>query len=160
DPARTSPYRFYQFWLNSDDRDVERLLKVFTFLPLDQITAVLSRHAKDPGRREAQRVLAADLTERIHGGELCRSAVAASEILFGGTELARADAATLEVVRNEVPQFGVTPAELERGFTLIEALVASGCASSKSEARRGLASGGYSLNGVKVTSDRTLTRSD
>ncbi len=67
DPAKTSPYQFYQFWINTDDRDVERYLKLFTFLPLDEIAAPMAEHARDPGKRLAQRLLAGDITVRVHG---------------------------------------------------------------------------------------------
>ena len=67
DPAKTSPYQFYQFWINTDDRDVERYLKLFTFLSLDEIAETMAAHASDPGKRAAQRLLAADMTARVHG---------------------------------------------------------------------------------------------
>ncbi|HEV8151211.1 MAG TPA: hypothetical protein VGP61_13595, partial [Gemmatimonadales bacterium] len=160
DPARTSPYTFYQFWLNRDDRDVERLLKFFTFLPLDQIGTVLTRHAADPGRREAQRLLAAELTTRVHGEEVCRRAVAASDILFGGGELSRADAGTLELVAGEVRVHRVSLRELSAGLPIAEALVGAGLASSKADARRGIQGAGYSVNGERLSAERSLSSAD
>src|SRR5688572_14466742 len=84
DPERTSPYQFYQFWVNTDDRDVERYLKLFTFLRLDQIASAMTEHARDPGRRTAQRLLAREVTATVHGVEAAEQAVHASAALFGG----------------------------------------------------------------------------
>jgi tyrosyl-tRNA synthetase len=159
DPARTSPYRFYQFWLNQDDRDLDRLLRVFTFLPPAEIAAAVAAHGQDPGRRDGQRLLAADVTRRVHGEDNRLRVEAASRILFGGSDIRDADAATLEVVAAEVPTAPAFHAELA-GMTLVDALVKTGLAPSKGEARRGILGGGYSVNGEKIAGDRTLTRDD
>jgi tyrosyl-tRNA synthetase len=159
DPARTSPYRFYQFWLNQDDRDLDRLLRVFTFLPPAEIAAAVAAHGQDPGRRDGQRRLAADVTRRVHGEDNLLRVEAASRILFGGSEIRDADAATLEVVAAEVPTAPAFHAELA-GMTLVDALMKTGLAPSKGEARRGIQGGGYSVNGEKIAADRTLTRDD
>ena len=156
DPARTSPFRFFQFWLNSDDRDAERLLRFFTFLPLEEIAAVMEEQAADPGRRAAQRRLAAEVTTRIHGAGTTARVVAASQILFGGGDLRQADAGTLEVVAGEVAVSDQPLAALEAGLPLVDALVACGLAASKGEARRGLEQKGFSVNGDKV--DQADTR--
>jgi len=160
DPARTSPYRFYQFWLNSDDRDVERLLKLFSFFELGAIAELMARHREDPGRREAQRALAGELTTRVHGEEVCRRAVQASAILFGGGALRDADSATLAVVAGEVTLRRVTPAALDQGVGVLEALVEVGLAASKSEARRGIQGGGFSVNGDRLSAERPLGPAD
>jgi tyrosyl-tRNA synthetase len=159
DPARTSPYRFYQFWLNQDDRDLDRLLRVFTFLPPAEIAAAVAAHGRDPGRRDGQRLLAADVTRRVHGEDNLLRVEAASRILFGGSDIRDAEAATLEVVAAEVPTAPAFHAELA-GMTLVDALVKTGLAPSKGEARRGIQGGGYSVNGEKIAADRTLTRDD
>ena len=159
DPAKTSPYRFYQFWLNQDDRDLDRLLRVFTFLPPAEIAAAVAAHGQDPGRRDGQRRLAADVTRRVHGEDNLLRVEAASRILFGGSEIRDADAATLEVVAAEVPTAPAFHTELA-GMTLVDALVKTGLAPSKGEARRGIQGGGYSVNGEKIAADRTLTRDD
>jgi len=160
DPARTSPYRFYQFWLNSDDRDVERLLKAFTFLPQQEIAAAMAAHAANPGQRTPQRLLAEAMTARVHGPALSRRAVAASGILFGGGDLRSADRETLAVVAGEVRVHAVSRAQLAQGLGLAEALVAAGLASSKADARRGLQGGGYSLNGERLDAERSLGPGD
>ena len=83
DPERTSPYHFYQFWVNTDDRDVERYLKLFTFLRLDRIAAAMAEHARDPGKRSAQKLLAREVTVTVHGDAVAAQAIQASEALFG-----------------------------------------------------------------------------
>jgi len=150
DPARTSPYKFFQFWLNTDDRDVERLLNFFTFLPAEEITAAMSAQAADPGQRPAQRLLAQDITTRVHGAETTARVVAASAILFGGTDLRSADAGVFEVLSGEMPTSDLPAGMLDTGLPLVDALVACGLASSKSDARRGLQGKGYSVNGEKT----------
>src|SRR3712207_2102103 len=95
DPKKTSPYQFYQFWINTDDRDVERYLKLFTFLRLDQIAAAVTEHGRDPGRRSAQRLLAREVTATVHGVEAAEQAVRTSEALFSGRGRGTEDAADL-----------------------------------------------------------------
>src|SRR5512138_2502212 len=86
DPAKTSPYKFYQFWLNTDDRDVERCLNFFTFFPVEEIASIVAEQGRDPGKRVAQRRLAEEMTARIHGADTARGVVEASRLLFGGTD--------------------------------------------------------------------------
>jgi tyrosyl-tRNA synthetase len=152
DAARTSPYQFYQFWVNTDDRDVERYLKLFTFLRLDQITTAMAEHATDPGRRIAQRLLAREVTATVHGVEATEQAVQASAALFGG-------ALDLQALP-EMPTKSVARAEvLER--PILDALLASGLASSKADARRGIEGRGFYLNGQAIDrADATLGESD
>jgi tyrosyl-tRNA synthetase len=160
DPAKTSPYKFYQFWLNSDDRDVERWLKYFTFFPVEEIAGISAEHARDPGKRLAQRRLADEMTTRIHGGDTMRRVVEASRLLFGGTDLAGAGAEVFEVLRGEIPSAELTRADLER-TTAADALVRAGLATSKGDARRGIQGKGFSLNGRPVeTADGPLSASD
>jgi len=153
DPAKTTPYRFYQFWVNTDDRDVERLLRIFTFLPEADIADTLTRHASEPEKRIPHRRLAEDLTTRVHGAEESRRAAAASAILFGGGALRDVDAGTLAVVAREVRVLGVPRGQLVGGIPLADALVGAGLASSKADARRGLAAGGFSVNGTRAEGD-------
>jgi tyrosyl-tRNA synthetase len=160
DPAKTSPYKFYQFWLNTDDRDVQRLLKIFTYRPLQEITGIANHHANAPHKRDAQRVLAIDITERVHGPEVLRGVLQASDILFGAAEIRAADLMTLWTVASEVQTVPVTRAALEAGYPLADALVATGLASSKADARRGLSGNGYSVNGEKLAAERTLGSGD
>jgi len=151
DPERTSPYQFYQFWVNTDDRDVERYLKLFTFLRLDQIASAMAGHGKDPGNRTAQRLLAREVTATVHGVEAAEQAVRASEALFSGQLDLEAlpDMPTRAVARDEV---------LER--PILEALLASGLASSKADARRGIEGRGFYLNGQAIERVDAMLRPD
>ncbi len=160
DPARTSPYKFFQFWLNTDDRDVERLLRFFTFLSLDEIAALLAEQARDPGKRPAQRRLADDVTARVHGRDVARSVVDASRLLFGGTDLRAAGADVLAVLAQELPTVRIPRAELV-GLSVLDALVRAGLASSKGDARRGIQGKGFLVNGEVVAApERTLGAAD
>ncbi len=160
DPARTSPYKFFQFWLNADDRDVERLLKFFTFLSVEEIAALLAEQAKDPGKRPAQRRLAEDVTGRVHGAGTVRSVIEASRLLFGGTDLRAAGRDVLGVLAEELPVVKLARAELE-GLSVLDALVRSGLASSKGDARRGIQGKGFLVNAEVIAApERTLGAAD
>ena len=153
DPARTSPYQFYQFWVNTDDRDIERYLKLFTFLRLDRIDATLAEHAADPGRRVAQRLLAREVTATVHGEEAAAQAVETAAAMFGGGggDLARA----------ELPERIVSRSELPGEIPIVDLLVASGLASSKGDARRGIQGRGFYLNDQAIDAvDLTLGEED
>ena len=150
DPARTSPYQFYQFWLNTDDADAERLLKTFTVAALEQIATIMAEQTADPSRRVAQRFLARDVTARVHGPVTTDRVMAASELLFSGRDLGSADAETLAVVAAEVTTIGVERARLDGGIPVVDALVETGLAASKGEARRGIQGQGFSINGQKI----------
>ena len=149
DPARTRSEDFYQFWINTDDRDVERYLKMFTFLSLDEISAVMKQHAVDPGKRAAQRLLARDVTTRVHGESAGKEA-AATEKLFDSTIPLR-DRLTIEVIRGMKTRH-VSRSRLPNGLSIVDLLTASGLASSKADARRGIQSRGFYLNGHPIKS--------
>ena len=145
DPALTSPYAFYQFWLNTDDADVIERLKIFTFhtrAELDRLTAVV---ATAPFLREAQRALALEVTTLVHGADATQSAIAASAALFGQGELDRLDSSTLEAALRELPNTTTTAST-----PVMQLLVDTGLASSLSESRRAVEQGGVYLNNVKV----------
>ena len=146
DPKKTSPYKFYQFWLNSEDADVERWLRYFTFFAVEEIAALMAEQAADPGKRTAQRRLAEEMTTRIHGAEVCRGVVEASRVLFGGGGLAAVPVEVLEVLAGEIPSVRVVQAELD-GLSVADALVKVGLASSRGDARRGIQGKGFSVNG-------------
>lgn len=143
DPARTSPYQFRQYWMQTDDALVERSLLQFTLLPVEEIHELVAAHRQDPGRRSAQRRLADEVTRLVHGPEAARAATAAADVLFGG-DPTDADLATLEVIRAEVPAATLTLSEVPDGIALV---LAAGLAGSKSEARRIFESRGYTVNG-------------
>ncbi len=147
DPALTSVYTFYQFWLNTDDRDAERYLKLFTFLPRAEIDALLGELGANPAAREAQRALARDVTERVHGPDATAKVIRASAVLFGAFDPHAADDATFDVLAREVPTATVAAGD---GLTLVDAVVHAGLAKSKSEARRSIQQGGIYLNQERV----------
>ncbi|HEX9282234.1 MAG TPA: tyrosine--tRNA ligase [Gemmatimonadales bacterium] len=143
DPALTSPYKFYQFWLNSDDRDVERYLKFFTFFSRDEIRDLMAKLKANPAARDAQRALARDVTERVHGAEATAKVTRASQVLFGSFDPHRAEDAIFDILAQEVPTATMAARD---SLTLVDAVVQSGLAKSKSEARRAIEQGGIYLN--------------
>ena len=145
DPDMTSPYAFYQFWLNSDDADVVTLLKYFTFRTREEIDELGRAVANEPFKREAQRALADDVTTLVHGSAALDAAVAASQAIFGRGELGALSAATLAGVADSVPS-----ADVAAGTSFTDAMVAVGLVESRSEARRAVADGGAYLNNVAV----------
>ena len=148
DPELTSPYAFYQFWLNADDADVIDRLKVFTFLPRTEIERLAEAVATEPFRREAQRVLAREVTSLVHGMAATEAVIAASEALFGSGDLAAVDPTTLRQALRELPNTQAAP-----GTLVAQLLVDTGLCGSTSEARRAIAQGGVSINGEKVTDE-------
>ena len=148
DPAMCSPYRFYQFWLNTDDGDVIDRLKVFTFLSRDEIAEYERLVADEPFRRAAQKRLALELSTFVHGTEATEAVIAASDALFGQGELAELDAAVLRSALDELPH-----ATVPAGTSVVQALVDTALVSSLGEARRAIAQGGVVLDGAKVTDD-------
>ncbi|WP_213698966.1 tyrosine--tRNA ligase [Acetomicrobium sp.] len=156
-PVRTTPYKFYQFWINADDRDVEKFLKLFTFLPIDDIKEVMSNHARHPERREAQKILAGEITRVVHGDNAAKRVKKVSEILFGEAyTLEDLTLELLEEIRQEVPSGNAK----EIPSSLVDVLVHVGACASKSEARRLIRSGGVSLNGERVDEENYEVDSD
>jgi tyrosyl-tRNA synthetase len=160
DAERTSPYKFYQFWVNVDDRDVGRWLRFFSLKSREEIEALETQMASDSSSRGAQRELARDVTARVHGDDAARTAEEVSGILFGrGADAAGLSAAALEALRAEVPFADVAAGEA--GIDVAEALVALALVKSKSEARRALEQGGVYVNGRQLAADeRTLAPGD
>jgi tyrosyl-tRNA synthetase len=148
DPELTSPYALYQFWLNTDDRDVLDRLKVFTFLSREEIEELQAAIENSPQLRSAQKRLAEEVTTLVHGPDQSAAVAAASQALFGKGELDGLDPATLHSALLELPHATITP-----GTTVAEALVATGLASSLSEARRAIEQGGVSINNVAIEDD-------
>jgi tyrosyl-tRNA synthetase len=146
DPERTSPYEFYQFWINSDDRDVESHLKLFTFKSSDEIADLMADHANDPGARVPHRALAWDMIERVHGEELARSAQEASQTMFGETSPAKAKASTWRMLAAELPH-GALPSGFGPDTPVVDVVRQTDLVKSKSEARRQIEQGGLSING-------------
>jgi tyrosyl-tRNA synthetase len=145
DPAKTSPYQFYQFWINTDDRDVERYLKLFTFLSLDEISATMAEQTRDPGKRPAQRLLAKDVTTRVHGAAEAEQALETSRSLFEGRGVTVTPGTRELELTGQAPTVKVSRSGL-RDLSVVELLVASGLAKSKADARRGIQGRGFYLN--------------
>ena len=164
DPERTSPYKFYQFWLNVSDEDAEKYLKIFTFLSQEEIQALAEEHAANPGARPMQKRLAKELTEMVHSEEAYNSAVAASEILFSpkaAEALHNVDEKTLLEVFEGVPMFDIALSDLEAGVPLIDLVaVKSQVFPSKGEARKMIQQGGVSVNKEKVADPNTVIGKD
>ena len=161
DPAKTSPYRFYQYFVNAEDGQVVEFLKKFTLLPREQIEALAAEQEKNPGARHAQKTLAREVTTLVHGPSACEDARRASEIVFGGGLEGITEALFRDVV-GELPAAGLAPAQLAgAGAPVIDLIVQAGLAPSKGQARKDVEAGGIYLNNARVTEvARAATTSD
>ncbi|QXD14477.1 tyrosine--tRNA ligase [Rhodocaloribacter litoris] len=154
DPELTSPYRFYQFWLNTDDQDVVTYLKYFTWLPPEEVDALATLVETAPERREAQRTLAREVTRTVHGETALARAERASAVLFGG-ELGDLSLDELRDIFEDVPSAELPRAAFEgEGLGVVDLFAESGLASSKGEARRLVRSGGAYVNNVRVPDEQ------
>jgi tyrosyl-tRNA synthetase len=150
DPARTSPYKFYQFFVNTEDAKVGEYLRKFTFLARPEIEELEAKHAANPGAREAHKALAREVTQLIHGESALDAALKASAILFGA-EIGDTTEATFRDVVGEVPTTDFPKTGLEgAGTALVELLVHTGLCPSKGQARKDITGGGIYLNNIKV----------
>jgi tyrosyl-tRNA synthetase len=153
DPELTSPFRFYQFWLNSDDRDVVAYLKFFTFRSQEAIAELERQTREHPERREAQRELARDVTAMVHGENQVVRAERAASVLFGGS-LAEAAVEDILTVFADAPSVSVPASSLEAGMGAVELAVAAGLAASKGEAGRLIKQGGLYVNDRRLHDER------
>ena len=164
DPKRTTPYAFYQFWLNAADSDAENYIKIFSIKSRETIEALIAEHAEAPHQRKLQKALAEEITVRVHSQEDLENAQAASEILFGKAtedQLRRLDNDTLMSVFEGVPQFELSAAALEGGLDIVDALAeVTTIFPSKGEARKMVQGNGVAINKTKVTVDKQLTSED
>ena len=157
DPEMTSAYKFYQFWINVDDRDVENYLKLFTLKTRAEIDDLVALQRGDPAERPAQRGLAADVTTRVHGADVLQSVQAASAILFGD-EQAEVHPQVFDVLAGEIPTIVV---EGDADVMLVDLVARSGLAKSKSEARRSIEQGGIYVNQQRINDvARTIATGD
>jgi tyrosyl-tRNA synthetase len=146
DPEMTSPYKFYQFWINVDDRDVEKYLKLFTHFPKTEIDGLLSQQTQQAAKRPAQRALAAAVTSLVHGADTLSGVQAASAILFG-EEQAEVHPQVFDILAGEIPTVTVNG---EAEMSIVDLVTQSGLAKSKSEARRSVEQGGIYVNQQRV----------
>ncbi len=149
DENKTSIYKFYQFWLNVDDESAIEYMKIFTMLDRDTIEAIAENHAVNPGARSAQKVLAREVTDIVHGGARRESVERVTEVLFGGGDFKKLSDDDLSALAEEIPC-------VDAGIDVIEALVESGAVVSNGEAKRLLKSGAISLNGEKLAENKVV----
>lgn len=147
DPQKTSPYQFYQFWLNVADENVIDYLKLFTFLSLEEIASIEEDFVQSPGKRYAQKKLSLEVTSIVHGSGQAETVASASELLFGDTKLSALSDAQKEIIQSNAPTF-----ELKESMPVVEVLVLTNLASSKREARTFIESGAITFNGTKIES--------
>ncbi len=158
DPTLTTPYELYQYWINTDDRDVGRYLKVFTFLSLDEIADLVRQQQADPGTRVAQRRLAYEVTRLVHGQAIADGVVGASNVLFGAG-VGELTEEALPHLASAVPTTAVPSAELAAGIPILDVLVQAGAQPSKGAARRLIQQGGLYVNDQRWSDpERPLTR--
>jgi tyrosyl-tRNA synthetase len=159
DPELTPPYACYQYWLNVPDADAIRLLQVFSWRSLDEIGEIERAHADKPGARGAQRALADDMTDWVHGKDQTARAVRAAQVLFGGSLDGVDDATLAPLFATVEKKVDLTGAELDTGVPIVDLAIRAGLATSKGEARRNIAQGGVYLNNKPVASaDLLVTR--
>ena len=164
DSARTSPYKFYQYWLNTSDLDAEKYIKIFTFLSKEEIEVLTEKHRETPHLRLLQKRLAEEITVMVHSAEDLENAIKASNILFGNStsdDLKQLDEATFLDVFEGVPQAEVSRNEIETGINIVDVLnEKTGFLKSNGEARRALTANSISVNKEKVTEDFVLSTKD
>jgi len=164
DPELTSPYKFYQFWLNVSDEDAEKYIKIFTMLSKEEIDSLIEQHREEPHRRILQQRLAKEVTVMVHSEEDYHTAVAASKILFGKAtteELKNLDEKTFLSVFEGVPMFDIERAKIDAGLNVLDLLaVETQVFSSKGELRRLIKGGGVSINKEKITNDEIFITTD
>jgi tyrosyl-tRNA synthetase len=160
DPALTSPFRFYQFWINTEDRDVVQYLKSFTWLSQEEVAELEEKVRVAPQEREAQKRLAREVTRMVHGEDALAKAERASAVLFGA-EVSALEPREVSDIFADVPSTEVPKARLQEGLLLVDLLVSSGLAPSKGEARRAIQGGGIYLNNRRVAEEKkTVTTED
>jgi tyrosyl-tRNA synthetase len=164
DPEKTSPYAFYQFWLNASDTDAANYIRIFTLKSKDEIEALEAQHAEAPHLRVLQKAIAEDITTRVHGAAALQTAIAASNILFGKStaeDLRSLSEKDFFAVFEGVPQASVSISDFQNGLSIVEALAAkTGFLSSNGEARRELKANAISVNKEKVAEDYILSTQD
>jgi tyrosyl-tRNA synthetase len=163
DPKRTSPYKFYQFWLNAADADAPGYLKIFSLKSKEEIEGIIAEHEVDPGRRILQKALAEELTARVHDQEALEQSIAASQILFGNSDTAALQALNddqIQEIFEGVAQGKIAKSDVESGISLLQLLVKCGFMASNGEARRALQENSISVNKSKVNAEAQISLTD
>ncbi len=150
DTKKTSPYAFYQFWLNQPDEKVGQYLKFYTFMSPFEIDALMELHKRQPGKRDAQRMLAHSVTTIVHGKAAADSAASVSAVLFGGKALADLTKEEAALLLREAPSHAISAEQLTNGYSVVDLLTDTGLASSKADARRLISGNGVSINDVRI----------
>lgn len=156
DPEKTSPYEFYQFWMNQSDNDSERFIKLFTLIPLNNIETIINQHRENPSKRYLQTVLAEYMTEMIHGRDALHGVKQATEFLFGGGDINSMDDNGWKFVKSEVATVEIAKEQLASGVTVIDLAVMHDKVPSKSEARKLVKANGFSVNKEKMTDEKAI----
>lgn len=156
DPEKTSPYEFYQFWMNQSDNDSERFIKLFTLIPLNNIETIINQHRENPSKRYLQTVLAEYMTEMIHGRDALHGVKQATEFLFGGGDINSMDDNGWKFVKSEVATVEIAKEQFASGVTVIDLAVMHDKVSSKSEARKLVKANGFSVNKEKMTDEKAI----
>lgn len=161
DSTKTSPFAFYQFWLNQPDEMVETYLKMFTFIPLPEIETLMAWHRENPAGRKAQETLARSVTALVHGTQATEQSAMASSVLFGKEPLSALSPAARATLLAEAPTVPILKKDLAAGLTFVDVLATSSLASSKGDARRLIEGKGVSVNGAVIDSvERKLEEKD
>lgn len=160
DAEKTSPYAFYQFWLQLPDEGLETYFRIYSFIELSEIERIMREHSENPGARSAQRTLALAMTELVHGKTAANAAAAASDVLFGDTPLSDLNKEAVSVMLKEAPSLPILKRDLASGLSVLDVLATSTLAASKGDVRRLIEGNGISLNGTKVTVDQKLAETD
>lgn len=156
-PKRTSPYKFYQFWMNVEDQALGKLFRLYTFMDEEEIDRLVDEHMRSPEGRMAQRVLAMDVTSRVHGRSVAERVARTSEILFGDCDFSSSDEETVRVLEGEIP---TSLGDFQLGDLMVDVMALSGVCASKGEARRLLKGGGVYVNGRRISEDHRLGEED
>ncbi len=156
DPEKTSPYEFYQFWMNQSDNDSERFIKLFTLIPLGNIETIIEQHRENPSKRYLQTVLAEYMTEMIHGRDALHGVKQATDFLFGGGDINSMDDNGWKFVKSEVATVEIAKEQLASGVTVIDLAAMHDKVPSKSEARKLVKANGFSVNKEKMTDEKAI----
>ena len=160
DPEKTTPYEFFQFWMNQSDEDSERYIKLFTLISMDEINNLIDKHRENPSKRKLQAILAEYMTEMIHGNDALDGVKQASSVLFGDVDINLLDENGWNSVKSEVSTIEVSKDMFASGTSVIDLAVMHSSITSKSEARKLIKGNGFSINKKKITDEKAIIDSN